>query len=91
MEKTSKTCSTHSSQNNYNKNSCCKNKTISLSLTDTVSDGIFQWYTILNFIPTPIGNPHQNIHPKESNKWVVFEDPPDVKHPIRALYQVFVI
>lgn len=78
-------------QATISKDTCCKNKMKSLSLTDTVSDGIFQWYSFLQFVPTLIGISFQTEYPKEYNKYVITDAPPDVKHTIRALHQVYII
>ena len=91
IEDGSKTCSEHSSQSTISKKSCCKNTSISLSLTDTVGDSIFQWYSLLQFVPISSGNTYQTAYLKESGKWVITEAPPDIRQPIRALYQVFII
>ena len=91
MEKTATGCKTLGGQTNYNKSSCCKNKTITPSLTETVNDGVFQWYSLWQIIPTPTGSFYHIGQLNVPNKWAITDDPPDVGHHIRALHQVFII
>jgi hypothetical protein len=64
---------------------------VMLSLTELVGDGIFQWNSSWQNSPVHFHMPDHIGHPRELKNWEITNDPPTIKHGIRALYQVFTI
>ena len=91
MKQSHSDCSSSESKQAFTKKACCKNELISLSLTETVSDSIFEWFRYSKAVPH---NDYQALVCTQENKPInaaTIESPPGIRRQFRALYQVYII
>lgn len=91
MEQSHTDCSSSESTQDFNTESCCQNKLISLSLAETVSDSIFDWSSLSKeVLPIRYQLPFLPLENKQI-KISFLESVPDIRHNYQALYQVYTI